>query len=182
MKLSAEYAEAKLEVIEGRGKILLQNSKEIHGSLESIDLHTQHIVQTSKEVQDNVNVLKEHSRKVYEQSKGIADSQEELVDGQRKMKDKLDEGMEMLHDSYHSLGEEITYLKNETVEIEKEIGRVGGEMFSKMTNLQNKADDIENLTGSALDKQKLLLEGQLTALDGLHLLTKFQSEALEESR
>ncbi|KAI3462200.1 hypothetical protein Pfo_018863 [Paulownia fortunei] len=182
LKRSAEYAEDKLQNIEERGEILLQNSKHIHGSLASIDLQTQQVAETSKNVQDNVDVLRKYSEEVYEQSKGISASQVELIKGQKTMKERLDEGMTMLHDSYDNLGAEITNLKDETVEIEKEIGRVGEAMFSKMTTLQTKADDIENITGNSLDKQKQLLDSQAAALEGLRILTTFQSQALEESR
>lgn len=57
-----------------------------------------------------------------------------------------------------------------------------GTMSSRMQNLQNTADDIEDKAGKSLDKQEQLLDGQSTALKGLQLLTEFQSEALEESR
>ena len=68
------------------------------------------------------------------------------------------------------------------MEIEKQIGRVGDTLSSKMQTLQTSADDIENMAGKSLDKQKQLLDGQSNALQGLQLLTQFQSEALEESR
>ncbi|XVF80444.1 hypothetical protein PTKIN_Ptkin15bG0073700 [Pterospermum kingtungense] len=55
-------------------------------------------------------------------------------------------------------------------------------MSSIMNNLQRTADDIGNKAGVSLDKQQQLLEGQSTALEGLRFLTRFQSEALEESR
>ena len=77
---------------------------------------------------------------------------------------------------------EIHNLQNETGEIEKKIGKVGDAMYTKMSNLQSKADDIGNIAGISLDKQKQLQEGQSEALQGLQLLSKFQSQALEESR
>ena len=55
-------------------------------------------------------------------------------------------------------------------------------MSTKIGNLQSKADDIGNIAGISLDKQQQLLDGQSTALKGLQILTKFQTEALEESR
>ena len=55
-------------------------------------------------------------------------------------------------------------------------------MYMKMTKLQSKADDIGNVSGISFDKQNKLLEGQSKALQGLHLLFEFQSQALEESR
>ncbi|KAL2499071.1 Protein GAMETE EXPRESSED 1 [Abeliophyllum distichum] len=182
LKRSAEYAEKKLESIDERGKELLQNSKHIHNSLASIDVQTQQVAETSKKVENHVYVVKKYTEVVYEQSKGIAASQVELSEGQKKMKEKLDEGISMLHDSYDNLGIEINNLRDETVEIEKEIGKVGEEMFSKMSTLQIKADDIENMTGNSLDKQKQLLDAQRVALEGLQFLTKFQSQALEENR
>ncbi|CAI9753248.1 unnamed protein product [Fraxinus pennsylvanica] len=182
LKRSAEYTEEKLENIEERGKELLQNSNQIHNSLASIDIQTQQVAETSKNVENHVNVVKKYTEVVHEQSKGIAASQLELSEGQKKMKEDLDAGISMLHDSYDNLGIEINNLRDETVEIEKEIGKVGEEMFTKMSTLQNKADDIENMTGKSLDKQKQLLDAQTAALDGLQFLTKFQSQALEENR
>ncbi|CAA3004074.1 GAMETE EXPRESSED 1 [Olea europaea subsp. europaea] len=182
LKRSAEYAEEKLEDIEEQGKELLQNSNQIYNSLASIDIQTHQLAETSKNVEDHVNVVKKYTEVVHEQSKGIAASQLELSESQKKMKENLDAGISMLHDSYDNLGIEINNLRDETVEIEKEIGKVGEEMFTKMSTLQNKADDIENMTGNSLDKQKQLLDAQTAALDGLQFLTKFQSQALEENR
>ncbi|KAF5194856.1 Gamete expressed 1-like [Thalictrum thalictroides] len=69
-----------------------------------------------------------------------------------------------------------------TLLAEKEINEVSNTMSLKMQNLQNKGDDIGNVAGLSLDRQKLLLDGQSTALEGLDFLTKFQSQAQEESR
>lgn len=156
----------------------MQNSKQIHNSLISIDVRTQHVAETSKNVENHVNVVWKYTEAVYEQSKGIAASQLELSEGQKKLKEKLDEGISMLHDFYETLGIKINNLRDETVEIEKEIDKVGEEMFSKMSTLQNKVDDIENMTGNSLDKQKQILDSQTSALEGLQFLTKFQSQAL----
>ncbi|KAF4402995.1 hypothetical protein G4B88_010447, partial [Cannabis sativa] len=79
------------------------------------------------------------------------------------------------------LDKEIGGLRDETVQIEKEINRVGDSMSSKMNILQNKADDIGNVAGLSLEKQKEVLKGQSEALNGLQSLTQFQSKALEES-
>ncbi|PQQ19514.1 protein GAMETE EXPRESSED 1 [Prunus yedoensis var. nudiflora] len=98
------------------------------------------------------------------------------------MKEKLEEGMAMVHESYHVLGKGIHSLQDETAEIEKKIGIVGEAMSTKMSKLQSKADDIGNVAEISLEKQKELLHGQSEALDGLESLTKFQSQALEESR
>ncbi|KAI3756780.1 hypothetical protein L1987_56603 [Smallanthus sonchifolius] len=182
LKRSAEYAEDKLENIEEKAERLLHSSENIHDSLSSIDVQTQELAQTSKHVEERVNVVLEHSKSVYEQSLKIADSQMELQTGQIKMNERIDEGMMMLNESANKLGEEMNSLRNETVEIEKEIGKVGDAMFMKMNTLQSKADDIENITETSLDRQKQLLESQSAALEVLQAVTSFQSQALEESR
>ncbi|PIN26271.1 hypothetical protein CDL12_00975 [Handroanthus impetiginosus] len=182
LKSSAEYAELKLEKIEENGELLLQNAKRVHDSLVSVDQRTQEVAKTTKMVEDHVSSVLKYSEAVHEQSKGIAASQAELSEGQAKMKENLAEGMALVKDSYENLGVEIMNLRNEAVEIEKEIEKVGDAMFSKMSILQSKADDIGNIAGTSLDKQKQLLDGQSVALDGIHFLTKFQSQALEESR
>ncbi|KAL8550118.1 hypothetical protein ACS0TY_008808 [Phlomoides rotata] len=182
LKKSAEYAEEKLQNIEERGKTLLQDSKQIHGSLASIDQQTLEVAETSRNLQENVNLLKTYSEQVYEQSKGIAASQEEVMRGQNMMKEKINEGMTNVQESYNNLGAEISNLKDETIKIEKEIGKVGETMFSKMTSLQSKADDIGNLAGTSLAKQKQLLDTQTEAFDSLRRLATFQSQALEESK
>lgn len=182
LKSSAEYAEVKLGKIEEQGELLLQNAKQVHDSLASVDVRTRQIAETSRTVEEHVDSVLRHSQEVYEQSKGIAASQVELREGQAQMKESLAEGMALLENSYDNLGVEIMKLRNEAVEIEKEIGKVGDAMFSKMSDLQSKADDIGDIAGTSLDKQKELLDGQSVALEGLHFLTKFQSQALEESR
>lgn len=182
LKKSAEYAEEKLHSIEESGKTALQNSNHIDVKLTSIHHQTQRVEETSRNLQENVKTLNTFTEQVYERSKGITTSQEEMIQGQTKMRERLNEGMEMLHDSSNILSSEILILKNETREIEKQIGEVGEKMFSRMTTLQNRADDIENLTGTSLDNQKQLLQTQTAALEGLRLLTTFQSQALEESR
>ena len=98
------------------------------------------------------------------------------------MKNKLEESMAVLHESYNNVVQEISRLKDETAEIEKTIGKVGDAMATKMNTLQSKADDIGTMAGLSLDKQKQLLDGQSLALNGLQVLSKFQSQALEESR
>ncbi|KAK6926171.1 hypothetical protein RJ641_007890 [Dillenia turbinata] len=207
LKKSAEFAEEKLELIEENAERLLQNSGQIHDSLisidlqtrenaerllqssgqihdslTSIDLQTQELVKSSKDVEDHIEFIANHSNAIYEQTKGIAASQLELSAGQARMKEKMEEGMAMLHESYSGLRKEIGVLKDEAIEIEKEINNVGKAMSLKMENLQSKADDIGNMAGISLDKQKQLLDGQSVAIEGLQFLTKFQSQALEESR
>ena len=76
----------------------------------------------------------------------------------------------------------IHNLQNEIGEIEKTINKVGDAMYMKMTKLQSKVDDTGNVSGISLDKQNKLLTGQSEALQRLHLLSEFQSQALEESR
>ncbi|KAL9659277.1 hypothetical protein QQ045_024082 [Rhodiola kirilowii] len=182
LQKTAQYAEEKLENIEERSEYLLQNSKEILESVSSVDVRTKHLEETSKNVENHIGVVLKHSELVYEQSKGIAAAQVDLQEGQVKMKAKLEEGMEMVHEAYANLGQGIEKLREEAVEIEKEISTISNEMSAKMEKLQSKADDIENIAGVSLDKQKMLLDGQSEALEGLQFLTKFQSLALEESR
>ncbi|XXG81788.1 hypothetical protein AAC387_Pa09g2358 [Persea americana] len=179
---SAHFAENKLEKIDERAESLVQSSSQIHDSLTSIDLKTQQVAQASKNLGDQIHDVLKHSEAIYEQSKGIAESQSKLQDGQEDMKVKMEDGMELLHKSYESLGDKIEMLRKETIEIEREISEVGDSMALKMQKLQSRADDIGNVAGMSLDKQKQLLDGQSEALEGLHFLTKFQSQALEESR
>ncbi|KAK2966083.1 hypothetical protein RJ640_025579 [Escallonia rubra] len=182
LKRTAERAEEKLENIEERADHLLQSSNQIHDSLGSIYLQTEQVAQTSKDVEDSVAAVLKHSEAISGQSIEIAASQSELREGQLKMKENLEEGITKLHDSYSDLSGEITNLRNEAVEIEKEIGEFRDAMASRMKTLQTKADDIGNLAEVSMDKQKQLLIGQSSALEGLQLLTTFQSQALEESR
>ncbi|XP_047974153.1 protein GAMETE EXPRESSED 1-like [Salvia hispanica] len=182
LKRTAEYAEVKLEKIEEHGEQLLQNAEQVHDSLASIDVRTQKVAETSKVLEGHVDSVLRYSEVVYEQSKGIASSQMELSEGQAKMKENLAQGMALLQNSYENLGEDIVKLRAEAAEIEMEIEKVGDAMSSKMSLLQSKADNIGNMAGTSLDKQKELLDGQSVALEGLNFLTKFQSQALEESR
>ncbi|GAA0176944.1 hypothetical protein LIER_29634 [Lithospermum erythrorhizon] len=182
LKSSAEYAEEKLVNIGEQGEQLLHNSKNIQDSLATIDIRTQQVSETSKNIEEYINVVLRHSQDIYSQSKEIANSQGELREGQQRMKEKLEEGMTMVQDSYNNLGEEVNNIRNEAIEIEKEIGKVGEAMVSRMSILESKADDIEDMAGLSLDKQKELLDIQSVALQGVNSLTKFQSQALEESR
>ncbi|KAJ0478746.1 hypothetical protein HanHA300_Chr13g0503361 [Helianthus annuus] len=182
LKRSAEYAEDKLENIEDQAKRVLHSSDRIADSLSSIDVQTQQLAQTSKNVEERVSVVLERSQSVYEQSLKIADSQTELQNGQINMNARLDEGMAMLNESTNNLGEEMSKLKNEAVEIEKGIAKVGDAMFMKMDTLQSKANDIENVAETSLDRQKQLLESQRQFHEVLREVTAFQSQALEESR
>ncbi|PIA28722.1 hypothetical protein AQUCO_06700027v1 [Aquilegia coerulea] len=179
---SAKFTEEKLDNIEERSDKILENSNEIHNSLNVIDSRIDQVAQTSKEVEEQIDVVLNYSKIIFEQSKGIVASQSELQGGQMDMREKLEAGMSMLQESYKNLGQDIEKLRKEAIEIEREINEVSNTMSLKMENLQNKADDIGNVAGLSLDKQKLLLDGQSTALEGLDFLTKFQSQALEESR
>ncbi|KAL0310384.1 UNVERIFIED_CONTAM: protein GAMETE EXPRESSED 1 [Sesamum calycinum] len=129
LKSSAEYAEVKLGKIEEQGEVLLQNAGKVQDSLASIDVRTQQVAETSRVVEDRVNTVLRYSEAVYEQSKGIAASQVELSEGQATMKENLAQGMALVKDSYENLGVEIVNLRNEAVEIEKEIGKVGDAIF-----------------------------------------------------
>lgn len=142
LKRSAEDAETKLENIEEQAEHLMQTSSQIHDSLLSIDIHTQQVAQASKIIEDHIRDVLKHFEEIYAQSKERAASQSELKEAQAIMKVKPEEGIEFLHDSYSNLGVEIDNLKNETIEIEKEIEKVGDEMSLKMRTLQGKADDI----------------------------------------
>ncbi|XP_050383333.1 protein GAMETE EXPRESSED 1-like [Argentina anserina] len=201
---SADYAEGKLETIAEQSEKLLEGSKDIHISLSSIDQQTQEMAQTSKKVGEQIGdivkqseIMFEQSERIaasqldqseiisasqLEQSEKIAASQLELQKGQEKLKENLQEGVEVIHESYHALGKEIHSLQDETIEIEKKVTEVGDTVSTKMNILQSKADVISNVTEISLEKQKALLEGQSEALDGLQSLTKFQVQALEESR
>ncbi|WMV53736.1 hypothetical protein MTR67_047121 [Solanum verrucosum] len=182
LKDSAEFAEEKLDNILHVGDLLLQNSKHVQESLASIDVRTQQVAETSKNVEGRVNAVLSQSEVILEQSKGIASSQLELNEGQAKMKESLHENMAIVHESYTNLDHGIDGLRTKTEDIEDEIVKVGDEMSCRMDKLQNKANDIGNIAGQALSKQKQLLDEQYKALDGLQLLHNFQSQALEESR
>lgn len=179
---SADYAEKKLENIEEKSELLLQGTKDVHESLTSIDQQTQQLSQISKNVSDYIGVILKQSEAVFEESEKISAFQYKLQKGQETMKEKLEEGMVMVHESYHNLSKGIDSLQDETSKIEKKITLVGENMSTKMSKLQDKADDIGNVSEISLERQKQLLQGQSAALEGLHSLTKFQSQALEESR
>ncbi|KAL7223071.1 hypothetical protein ACSBR1_024701 [Camellia fascicularis] len=182
LKNSAQFAEDKLETIEEKAEGLLQNSHLIHDSLASIDVQTQQVAKLTQNVEDQVSLVLRDTEAVYEQSKEIAASQSELQEKQATMKDKLEESMARLHKSSNKVGEEISNLKNQAIEIEEEISKVGNAMSSKMNTLQQRADDIGNMAGISLEKQKQVLDGQSLAFEGLQSLTKFQLQALEENR
>ncbi|KAM3360041.1 protein GAMETE EXPRESSED 1 [Capsicum galapagoense] len=182
LKDSAEFADEKIENILQQGDLLLENSKHVQESLASIDVRTQQVVETSKNIEGRVNAVLSQSEVILEQSKEIASSQLELNKGQEKMKETLHENMAIVHESYTNLDHGINDLRTKTEGIEVEIVKVGDEMSSRMDKLQSKANDIGNIAGQALDKQKQLLDRQSKTLDGLQELSEVQSQALEESR
>ncbi|KAK9139781.1 hypothetical protein Scep_009462 [Stephania cephalantha] len=182
LKRSAQFAEDKLDNIEERSKQLLQESDRIYQSIASVDEQIEQVAQTSKSVEEQIDVVMNYSKVIFDQSKEIAVSQTELQWGQREMTEKLQAGIAMLHESHENLGRDMERLRNETDKIETEINEIGNAMSLKMKHLQSKADNIGDIAGVSLDKQKQLLDGQSTALEGLEFLTKFQSRALEESR
>ncbi|CAK9318017.1 unnamed protein product [Citrullus colocynthis] len=123
-----------------------------------------------------------HSEEVYEQSRRIEASRLELQEAQLKLRRSLEEGMEMLQNSYKNLDQEMDGLRDEAIEIKNEITKLGDAVFLKMTYLQSTADDIGNMAWLSLNKQQELLDAQSIAFSGLHSLSQVQSEALEESR
>ena len=182
LKSSAQYVEDKLASIDEKSECLLQSSNQIYDSLNSLDIRPQQVAQTAKSVENHIDVVLSHSESVYEQTKRISASQLQLKEGQEEMKRNLEDGVAMLKDSYNYLGQEIEKLRDEAIEIEKEVIKVGDAMSIKMTSLQGKAEDIGNMAGKSLDKQQELLDGQSMALEGLSSLSEFQSKAIEESR
>ncbi|MBA0656402.1 hypothetical protein Goklo_008760, partial [Gossypium klotzschianum] len=181
LRNSAQYAQDKLDCIEERTNVVLQNSNQISDSLNAIDIRIHNVDQTTHSLEGYMESLIQHSQTVYKQASDIADSQRELRNGQAMMNDQLKEGITMLDGAYKNLGHQVDNLRNEAIEIENEITKVGNTMSSSMNSLKITADDISNKAGASLDKQHQLLEGQSTALEGLRILTRFQSEALEES-
>ncbi|KAK7379215.1 hypothetical protein VNO80_04670 [Phaseolus coccineus] len=182
LKSSAQYVEDKLDNIEEKSELVLQDSKRIHDSLDLIGSHTQQVAQNARNLEGHIDSVLIHSQNVYEQTTKIALSQSQLQEGQDDMKRSLDDGVTMLKESYNYLGKEIEKLRDEAIEIENEVIKVGDAMSSRMNTLQSKAEDIGNMAGLSLDKQQQLLDGQSTALDSLNSLIEFQSKALEESR
>ncbi|MFQ6661055.1 hypothetical protein Gotur_029348, partial [Gossypium turneri] len=181
LRNSAQYAQDKLDCIEERTNVVLQNSNQISDSLNAIDIRIHNVDQTTHGLEGYMESLIQHSQTVYKQASDIADSQRELRNGQAMMNDQLKEGITMLDGAYKNLGHQVDNLRNEAIEIENEITKVGNTMSSSMNSLKITADDISSKAGASLDKQHQLLEGQSTALEGLRFLTRFQSEALEES-
>nr|TKS10247.1 hypothetical protein D5086_0000084960 [Populus alba] len=129
-----------------------KRSNQIQDSLSSIDIQVENVAQTTKDAKDHMDVLSKHSEAVYKHSKEIAQSQSELQEGQAKMNENLKEGMSMLHDAYTNLGQEVDNVRNEAVEIEKQIGRVG----DTMSTLQHFAEYGHKQQEELLQQQEQL--------------------------
>ncbi|XP_054820074.1 protein GAMETE EXPRESSED 1 [Prosopis cineraria] len=182
LKDSAHYVEDKLDNLYDKSENILQGYNKIHNSLESFDVCTQQMAENVVNVADRTGVLLKHSESMNEQYKEIADSQLQLQEVQEEMKMRLKDGIEVLNESYNNLGNEIGKLRDESIEIQKEIMKVGDTVSQEMQSLHSKAEDIVDLAGISLDKQQHLLEGQSKALHDLNSLSDFQSKALDESR
>ena len=57
LKSSAQYVEDKLDSIEEKSDNLLQGSKQIFDSLESVNSHTELVAQTVKNVETHIDVV-----------------------------------------------------------------------------------------------------------------------------
>ncbi|KMT09079.1 hypothetical protein BVRB_6g131870 [Beta vulgaris subsp. vulgaris] len=131
---------------------------------------------------NDIGIVMKHSKELNEQAKGIALSQVELLEGQDLMKEKMEESIVRVEESYSDLRQEIEVLQKKATEVEKEVTRVGETLSFKLQNLQGKTDDIADMAGISIEKQHQLLASQSEALQGLQFLTDFQSKALQESR
>nr|QGN65386.1 GEX1 [Oryza coarctata] len=179
---TSKSAEEKLEVIEERSDQIIKESGKVQDTLSSIEMQADHLAETSKNVGVQINDVLAHSKAIFEQSKEIAASQAKLREGQTEMRETIDAGMARIQESYESLGNGMDKLKEEAVDIQREIKTVGDSMSSKMQDLQSTADDIGSVAGKSLENQMQLLDGQSKAMDGLNNLYSFQAQALEESR
>jgi hypothetical protein len=72
-------------------------------------------------------------------------------------------------------------LKEEAVDIQKEIRSVGDSMSSKMQDLQGTADEIGSVTGRSLENQAQLLDGQSKVMEGLNSCTTFSHKRLRRA-
>nr|QGN65440.1 GEX1 [Oryza coarctata] len=179
---TSKSAEEKLEVIEERSDQIIKESSLVQDTLSSIEMQADHLAETSRNVGVQINDVLAHSKAIFEQSKEIAASQAKLREGQTEMRETIDAGMAHIQESYESLGNGMDKLKEEAVDIQREIKTVGDSMYSKMHDLQSTANDIGSVAGRSLENQMQLLDGQTQAMDGLNNLYSFQAQALEESR
>ncbi|XVF80443.1 hypothetical protein PTKIN_Ptkin15bG0073600 [Pterospermum kingtungense] len=96
LRNSAQYAEDRLDSIEDRTNVLLQNSNQIHDSLHGIDIRIYNVDQTTHGLQSHMKSLIEHSQTGYQQASDIAASQVDLRNDQAMMNDQLREGLAIL--------------------------------------------------------------------------------------
>ncbi|CAA7021091.1 unnamed protein product [Microthlaspi erraticum] len=182
LKTSAQYTEDKLDILQGKADVILQSSNAIHESLGSLDVRVQNVAHTTNTIETQVTGVSLQTREIYQEQKSITESQLALREGQEKMGETMKAGMEMVSDSVDNVKEGVDKLKNDTKQIQGKISVLGKVMTSKMKALENSTNVIGTMTNSSLDKQQKLLDGQSVALDNLQFLTRFQSEALQESR
>ncbi|KQK12919.2 hypothetical protein BRADI_1g06880v3 [Brachypodium distachyon] len=171
-----------LEVIGERSEKIISESGKVQDTLNNVKKQADRLAETSKNVQVLVDDVLGHSRAIFDQSREILASQAELKGGQAEMREKIDAGMERIQESYEKLWNGMDKLKEETVDIQREIRNVGDSLSSKMEDLQGTADKIGSVAGKSLENQMQLLEEQSKAMAGLNSLYSFQSKALEESR
>ncbi|XP_074275304.1 protein GAMETE EXPRESSED 1-like [Silene latifolia] len=182
LKDSALSTEEKLETIEAKSDNLLHNSNHIQESLMSIDTQTRKVGEDLKNMVSNIGIVIDQSKELNEQANNIATSQVELIEEQGLMREKMEENMAKVEESYYSLRQEIDVLRLKAADVQEKVNRYGEALSSKMQNLQGKADEIVGMAGITVQNQQELLATQTKALDGLRSLTNFQSEALQESR
>ncbi|CAH8279768.1 unnamed protein product [Arabidopsis lyrata] len=182
LKSTAQNTEDKLDILESKSDSLIQTSSMIHDSLGSLDVRVQNVAHVANTLETSVSGLSQQTIEISQEQKNIAESQLALMDGQVKMKETLKDGMEMFSDAYTNIQEGVDKLKSDTKQIEVEISVLGNNLSTKMVDLQSTTEDIGIKAGSSLEKQQKLLDGQSVALDGIQFLTRFQSEALQESR
>ncbi|CAN6360351.1 unnamed protein product [Urochloa humidicola] len=179
---TSKSAEEKLEVIEERSDHIIKESSKVQDTLSTIEIQTNNLTEASKNVGEKITDVLDHSKVIFEQSKEIAAAQIALKEGQKEMREKIDDGMARVQDSYKSLGDGMDKVKEETGYIHREIKNVGDSVSSKMEDLQSKADEIGSVAGKSLENQRQLLDGQDRAREGLDNLHRFQVQALEETR
>uniref|UniRef100_A0A803KWU5 Cytochrome P450 n=1 Tax=Chenopodium quinoa TaxID=63459 RepID=A0A803KWU5_CHEQI len=182
LKNSALSTEEKLETIEEKSDTLLYNSNQIQESITSIDEQTQKVGDNLKNMLGDLGIVMKHTKELNEQARGIALSQVELLEVQGLMKEKMEESIARVEESYSHLRQDIEVLQKKASEVEKEVTSLGAALSLKLHNLQGKANDIADMAGLSIEKQQLLLASQSEALQGLQSLTDFQSKALQESR
>ncbi|KAL9245965.1 hypothetical protein vseg_019555 [Gypsophila vaccaria] len=182
LKDSALATEEKLGTLEAKSDNLLHNSNQIQESIVSIDTKTRKLGEDLKSMVGDIGVVMDLSKGLNEQAHGIATSQVELIEGQGVLREKLKENLEKVEESYLNLRQEIEVLQLRAADVLAKVNKYGEALTSEMQNLQGKADEIADMAGVSVQNQQELLAIQSQALEGLQSLTKFQSEALQESR